>query len=334
MTTTPDLINLDCVINASSFREAAQHYISTFSETLTSTIIMWALPSESKLVKGTAESFVLALSDDKAKAHTGTILKMDREILASIYKGTGDNRYVLNLVVDLEASGSMSMIEFLASARRICASLLQQNVLTYAKTYNDGGGLNCIPDVPLVEGSGHIVLVTKADVDESYLDSNAFWNSGWDSNEVFGDYHLLSRGLEIESSLEYLAEILPMQWTMARAARAGLTGYYIPQVLSEEERIYRQGERTLNIVGHESGDNTIELTCILEPGEQINGWEIFDLFGLLETGALPDGRLVEAIRIVFLNQQTAFQEQRVLLDIGVDVFYYDEVGELLQLTDV
>jgi hypothetical protein len=215
----------------------------------------------------------------------------------------------------------------------LCRTFADNGCLRAASLYSDGAGLNCIPDVPLIFGASHVTYVSEQQIADAYEDGDTFRNADWDSVRQFGDSRLLTRGLDAKTTTEYLKDLLPMQWSLARAARAGLTEFWLPTVEPEEEAVYGAGAKTLEIVGHLAGENLVELTCSLSPGEHINGWEVYDLLALMESGELPDGRVVDKVRVVFIEKETALQEKRVLLDIGVEVHAYNDDGELIQITD-
>jgi hypothetical protein len=93
--------------------------------------------------------------------------------------------------------------------------------------------------------------------------------------------------------------------------------------------VYRRGGPFLQTVGHVAGENVVELSCYLPPDEHLPGWEILNVFALLQRGSLPDGRRVEAVRVVFFDRASAEIEKRPLLDVGASVFWQGDAGDLV-----
>jgi hypothetical protein len=71
------------------------------------------------------------------------------------------------------------------------------------------------------------------------------------------------------------------------------------------------------------------MSCVLPAGAHIPGWQITRLFELIEKKQVPDGRPLDALRIVFLRRAEAEQEKRPLLDIGVQVYWQSDTGDIV-----
>jgi hypothetical protein len=191
-----------------------------------------------------------------------------------------------------------------------------------------GAGALCLPEVPIALMRTYMVSCSAVDVATTYESAEAFWQSGWTAVEWFGDRAMLERAIHAVDTIAFLQQVIEQQWALARAAKPGLCRYYAPQVLPEEREYYHSGAPALNVVGYADAEATVELACALKPPSHVQGWEIFDLHNLLQVGALPDGRPVQGIRVVFLHKDTAVTERRPLLDIGARIFYYDTDGHL------
>lgn len=337
MPTTPDFVYLMCTIKGESFADVVRLFMDAFDHAELPEVQEWSVPSRQARRAGTAAQAqeTIAAAGTGSDAIVNGIFYLDGKVTATIYfrKDDEPGRYSLRMSKTVGADRHGEMLDFIAKATEVCRYLLQHGGMEQVTLFREGGGLACVPDVPLVDTTSHVALVTEQQVDAAYDDSQAFWNSGWDASETYGEKRLLLRGLDVLAGPDYLAKIQPHQWAMARAAKAGLTEYYLPQVEPEEDEVYRSGSATLDIVGHLAGENLIELSCAAEPGQHIKGWEIIDLLGLLESGALPDGRQVDVVRVVFLECASARQEKRPLLDIGAKVYCYDDAGELIELSD-
>jgi len=337
MPTTPDFVYLMCTVKGDSFLDTVRLFFAAFTHAGMPAVERWSIPSECARKAGTVDSALDAIAAAGSGKHSPIdgVFEMAGDVLAGIYYRRQDQAdlYGLRMSKAIGKARHGEMLDFIADAVEVCRYLLQHGYVEEAALFRDGGGLSSIPDVPLVHTSSHVAVVTEQQVREAYDDSEVFWKTGWDSNETYGKQRLLIRGLDIFAGPDYLTRILPQQWALARAAKPGLTEYYAPQVEPEEREVYRSGSATVDIVGHLAGENLIEFSCALEPGQHINGWEIFDIQDLLESGALPDGRQVDVVRVVFLECATARQEKRPLLDIGARVYCYDDAGELIELSD-
>jgi len=230
-----------------------------------------------------------------------------------------------------DADGSLA--EFLDDAAEVCRGLAARAEAVWATLYPVGGGATCIPYSPLVGHNSHVTLTTGHEVAAHYDAPDIFWDSGWESVEEFGARRLLLRGMDAPAGPEYLKRIIGQQWRLARAARPRQTRYALPQPEPEELAIFRAGESQLEAVGYVAAERTAEYSCAMARGDSIPGWEIYELWDLLQEGKLSDGRPLDAIRVVFLEEWAARAEKRPLLDIGCRVFHYDGDGELRELTE-
>ena len=163
------------------------------------------------------------------------------------------------------------------------------------------------------------------------IDPQAYWDS-W-SVERTGGRGLCTRALDVNSGVELYEAIAERQWAMARAVKPGGCTLYQPLPEEHEEALFTRGERTLHMVGYLEDTKTVELSCAILDDQHIHGWEILGLHDMREEGTTTEGYEVEAIRVVFLDEAVARREKRPLLDARIQVFAYDQEGELLQLTE-
>ena len=225
-----------------------------------------------------------------------------------------------------------SLLAVLADAAELARGLAARTEAVWAKLIPAAGGATCIPAPPLVEHNSHLVLTTDREVEEEYDMPEAFWDSGWDSIERFGERRLLLRGMDAVGGPEYLRIIFRQQWLLARIAKPERTAYFLPQPYPSETGIFHSGLEQLHFVGYDPTEQLVEYSCAMSRGERIPGWQIYELWDLVQEGALSDGRPVKSVRVVFFEQSAALQEKRPLLDIGCRVFH-EEAGELRELTE-
>jgi len=246
--------------------------------------------------------------------------------------GSGLVRLSLNKAAD--RSGREGLLRFQQQCFRILALHFAEAHVYSAQLTALGGGARCIPDVPLVTTNSHVAVTNRHEVEERYDDPAAFWGAGWTIAAEHAGQCLLAREMDLLAGPEYLEQIIDHQWAMARAAKAGETGYDDPEILPEEEPIFRSGPARLEYVGYSADEKLIEYSCAISDGQHIQGWEVYALRHVVNTGRTPDGKApVETVRIVFLEEWMAQGEKRPLLDIGCELFYYDADGELRDLAD-
>ncbi len=185
-----------------------------------------------------------------------------------------------------------------------------------------------LPDLGLVKSRTLALVTTKAEVEAAFEQPDVFWNAGWDSVEQFGDQWLLTRGLEDFDSVSWVERAAPHYWAMARAAKPGQVRYYWEEPPAKaEEAVYTAGRQTLEPVAYLKAERVAEYSCLLEPSEHISGWEIMGVARVRGHGKLPRGRKVEAVRVVFLDRETAEREKRPLVEVGVEVWCYGPDGD-------
>jgi hypothetical protein len=325
---------LNCLFRADSFSAALLLCKDAIEGAHTLSLKEWTIPFDGHMRQ---EEFAHALRELKSgpKDSARDIdakLDFGNGIIATVYTNErlGKLQYGLRLRLEIEGDNAAAVIAFFRLALETSRFLLGAGCLISVSLVPDVGA-SAVPDVPIAHVNTRLLVTTGRKVEASYDDPDAFWKAGWELVETLGEQHLLARGLGVASSPDYLAEIIPHQWAMARAAKPGLTKYFLPQVLPEEEA-YRAGKPRLRIVGHKAPENVLEFSCVLEPGQHIQGWEIFDLWSVIQEGTLPDERKVETVRVVFLDRWAAEQEKRPLLDIGAKVYYYGDCGELAEFT--
>ncbi len=212
--------------------------------------------------------------------------------------------------------------------RVILRHLLRSGQVVTGDIRRQGSFGRWLPELSLLKCNILGLVTTKAEVEAAFEQPDVFWNAGWDSVEQFGEQWLLTRGLEDFDSVSWVERAAPHYWAMARAAKPGQCRYYwVTKPHKAEQDVYSAGRQTLEPVGFLKQERVAEYSCLLEPGEHISGWEILGLAGIRETGKLPRGRKVEAVRVVFLDRETAEREKRPLVEVGVEVWCYGPDGE-------
>ncbi|MFM5949496.1 MAG: hypothetical protein ACKOPM_09760, partial [Novosphingobium sp.] len=189
-------------------------------------------------------------------------------------------------------------------------------------------------DVPLVTTHSHVAVTNLQEVIEFYDDPDAFWSAGWDVAARRDGQVLLTRALDSLAGPDYLKRISDHQWAMARAAKAGETSYESFALEPYEEDVFRSGPARLEFTGYDQDGRRLDYAGFLAEGQHVQGWEIFALREILQSGQSPNGEEpVDAIRIVFPEQWMAESEKRPLLDIGCEVMWLGSDGALTRIEE-
>jgi hypothetical protein len=223
-------------------------------------------------------------------------------------------------------------LAFLQTGMRVFKAIAARaHVTRFTLRTGPSHGGNFAPDPPIARLDVYATLTTKAEVEAAYDNPDAFWES-WDEIEPYGEKILVSRALDKVANLDFKGYVYPRQWAMARAAKPGLTKYYVPDPSLEEKEYFQQGEPRLQQVGYIASEQTLEFSCYVEPDEHIAPWEIYMLRHVVKKQAYGD-KTVKTVQVSFPDREMAEREKRPLLDNGVKVIYYSNFGTVEELTE-
>ena len=238
----------------------------------------------------------------------------------------------MELIVD-DGHDMHDLVRHKDRCARLCAWLVEHVALYGAEFEAIDGNSDCLPSVPIARSLSQIVVADHERVARSYEDTQAFWRAGWETVADFDGHRVLVREPNLIAGPDYLERVQPHHWALARAAKPGLTRYSRPRVLPEEMPVFNAGPPRLTAVGYDPGSRTVEYSCVLDEGQHVQGWEIYALRNIVETGATSGGDPVSIVRVVFLDDWAARQEKRPLLDVGCEVHCYAESGELERIDE-
>jgi hypothetical protein len=332
MALVPDAFVLRAALRGADLPTVAAHVLDALARASYPSVERWAIPAAAKAKRGALTD---RLSTDAAlqSADTARVWCGDGR-LVDLYRDR-DRADLWHVVIDHAVSPprEASASRLLAAAIEASTRLLANGPIERLELYRQGGGVDCLPSVPVAGSRTYAVLATDGAIEAAYEDPAVFQRAGWSRTERFGERTLFIRAEDAADSLQFLRAVQPHQWAMARAAKPGLTRYFMPSPRAEETGVYRAGGPFLEAVGHVAGENLVELSCVLPEGEHLPGWEILNVFALLQRGALPDGRQVDAVRVVFFDQASAEREKRPLLDVGASVCWQGDTGDLVFVRD-
>lgn len=243
----------------------------------------------------------------------------------------GEDVRALDFMLSVSDAGREGTLSVLAAYVRLGRALLGEPGLIGARSTWKGAGAHCLPEVPVAGTRSQVLITTDEEVAAGYDDPSAFWRDGWEDSERFGKYTLCIRAMGAADGPALLAQILDRQWALGRAARPGRIKYYLPVVKDSERDIYRSGERTLGMAGLDPKTGKLEMTCAILDDRHVAGWEILDLWNVLDDREL-DGNPILGARVVFVDEAVARRERRPLIAAGAEVFAYDVAGELVPIT--
>jgi hypothetical protein len=337
----PFSIRFQCHVQTKALRALAAHVIGLFAELEFPQIERWSDLMET--VSGGNDDFAQAANilPERAPTEPDARVQIDLlfegPLLGHIFydpQWGEDSLAIVDLrwLVD-DGKVTAATLQFQERCVQLCARVMERFPVYAAELSPEDGGATAIPEVPLVTGNSHIVVTNAEEAEELYDDPVAFWNAGWTRAVEVDGQVLLTRALDRAAGARYLSAIIEHQWDMARAAKPGEAAYTSPVVDEAECEVFNAGEPRLHFVGYNAKDQLAEYSCAAEPGEHIQGWEIFALHSIVANKALPDGHPLDTVRIVFLEEEAARLEKRPLLDVGCRVYTYRDDGELHELTE-
>ena len=341
MTLYPFFLCLEVDLLGDSLIQVTREWMENINHQGFPSVISWACPLPSMDDPRTPGNLEQALQyliaePDYDNIKDGVRFDLEGGCSACIFfrKINYNNRdaWSCELRMNITDTNSSQIPEFLEAAASLCRHFLSQGQLNWARVYRLGSrGLGCIPYPPLAAGDTHLIVVTSAQIESNYEQTEVFWQA-WDNIEQYQDQYLLTRGLSCVDDVSFLAHIMEWQWQLARGAKPGVTKHY-RKLNPEEMPVYQTEESYLNLVGYIPSQKVVEYTCWVDPDFHIQGWEIHEVWKLVDVKKLKDGRQVDTVRIVFLNREMAEREKRPLLDIGAQVWYYNPVGETEQIIE-
>lgn len=200
------------------------------------------------------------------------------------------------------------------------------------------GHFELAPSPPIARCS-HAVLTTDGQVIAAYDDPSVFWAS-WDAVADVNGRKLCTRALRALDEERWLGETFEGSMAMARAAKPKLTEYPLIQLTGIEGPWWDYGDvqdekagwPLLDLVGYDAKTKTVEYAA--KPGHQghVLLQELDTIVQLVGFRKTRDGKPVETVRVVFLDEAQARVEKRPLLDVGGRVYYTGSDGELVELT--
>lgn len=199
------------------------------------------------------------------------------------------------------------------------------------------GHFELAPSPPIAR-CNHAVLTTDAQVSAAYDDPAVFWSS-WATVDEVQARKLCTRAPRALDEEHWLGETFEDSMAMARAAKPELTEYWPVQLTGIEGPWWDYGDvqdekagwPMLDLVGYDAKTRTVEYAA--KPGHDghLLLQELESIRRLVARHKTGDGKPVDMVRIVFLDEPQARTEKRPLLDVGAKVFYTGSDGELVEL---
>ncbi|MEZ4401268.1 MAG: hypothetical protein R3B06_14675 [Kofleriaceae bacterium] len=237
---------------------------------------------------------------------------------------------------------------FLHQQVALCRAALAVPGLEHATVSRGRTGEIHFPLRPPLAGANFAVVTTVDAVDAAYTDPAVFWRA-WDTVEPHGHLRLCTRALDLPDPADdvaWLGRTFEASMALARAARPGLTQYDVPRPRPELAPFWTPGPRpdaagqpVLALVGYDPADHLVEYAGFVpdpEPGfpmPHLLVRDILTLRALQRRKALPDGRPVASVRVVFPSEAMARPERRPIRDCGARLFFLGPAGDLVEITD-
>lgn len=182
------------------------------------------------------------------------------------------------------------------------------------------------PDPALVEAEIAMSCLPVAEIEAAYDDLDTFWAS-WDKVTHLPDgMVLLSRGMEIVDETTFKVLTMTRGMVMARAAKPGLSKYYLAEPSPEERTVLDAQPSYLEQIGYSEEKKSLEFTAVVPEGEYLSLRDLDDIMRWQSDGA-AGGKAVETVIVTFPNIAMAQRQAPALHAIEARVQYYAEQGD-------
>jgi len=150
--------------------------------------------------------------------------------------------------------------------------------------------------------------------------------AAFDEHEIHGRLVLVTRCLEADIRMRR-RRLLDSNGALARIARPRRTLWIPPIPPPLGVPLERPDRPALKLTGMRDPGPVAEYTCTINASQHVHPAEIATLQGLIsQSEALPDGRHVAGVSVVFEDEETARREMRPLKDVGAQVLVKDGSG--------
>ncbi len=192
------------------------------------------------------------------------------------------------------------------------------------------------PAPPHAMPSDVLFIAERAEIARDYTDPGVYWRA-WDSaTDLEGGRVLVTRALDVVDEVEYKRRTYPAAWAMARAARPGLTSYghsAVDELGPGERALLDAEEPTLWHGGYHPEEQWLDFTAMVPEGAHIAAREMLMLHDLVVAKRIPSGKPLRSVRVTFPDRAMAEREARPLLDNGVVVQFFSDLGTWEVLED-
>ncbi len=209
---------------------------------------------------------------------------------------------------------------------------------------NDGHGeLSFVPQPPIAE-LRHVVMTDTAQVEANYDEPKVFWKQ-WRTVHKRGTSRLCVRATRSADAGDFLGEVFESTMEMVRAAKPNKTTYGEMKKWPPNLRAFWQlgpsseelaGLPALKLVGYDASTKTLEYAGVLEKAgdekRHVLVKEIGDINVITLAKKDAEGRPVDTVRVVFVEEWMARQERRPLRDVEARVYFMKQ-GKLVEVVD-
>ena len=194
-----------------------------------------------------------------------------------------------------------------------------------------GGATTPGPQPPLA-ADALVLCVEKNSIEREYGTLDAYL-AAFDYHEEFEKVVLVTRCLDSDVRLRR-QRLLDSCGALARIAKPRRT-LWIPPIPPPLGVVLERPDRpALKLSALREPGPVAEYNCSLLPGQHVHPAEIVALQALIgRSEALPDGRHVSGVSVLFEDETTARTEMRPLRDIGVRVLVRQSSGDPKELLD-
>lgn len=268
-------------------------------------------------------------------ARLWTVKDLRLEVIAA------DDAIEVNISYPAEAESRPELAEWVAVMARVARGSIDftgfQDVVVGRRP---SAYTKFAPSPPLARRY-HLVTVTDEEVADAYDDPASYW-SAWERVEPIGKIKVCTRGLRDLDEVSWMARTFESQMALARAAKPGRTDYptkphwddaFAPWWKYGDLNQELAGFPALSPNGYDAETHTLEVVGYVSRSPLEQGGpeprhvlirELLEMRAIAQKKRDGQGRAVDAVNVVFLEEWMARSERRPLLDAGINVFYLDK----------
>ena len=186
------------------------------------------------------------------------------------------------------------------------------------------------PEPPHALPEALVQIVSTEHIAHTYQEPERYWEQ-WDFVQYSGQGRaVVSRGLKIIDEADFKKLTSSRGIAMAQAAHVGTSKMGRASLSSQERKMVDGLESYLEQIGLDPATQILEFSAVVPADSHLTAKDFRSLTGFV-TRSRGDDAEIKSVRVSFPDQDIAGKEFPLLHAIGVDVIYYDESGNWVEM---